>query len=731
MKKPINAKVEMYKGKPTIFLNDEPFSSMIYSLTDQPGGRFSTDDVPQLNIKLFAELGVKLFQLDIPIDLIWMESGELSLEIAKKQVRGVLEVCPDAAIFFRLHVNAPKWWIDKHPEENCVYDKFEARPDPESAKRQYIYYDAGLAKRFSLASKKWLECSTEKVKQFCELFSKTEEGNHLAGIQVACGIYGEWHYWGLLKWEADLSEPMRKHFSEWTQKKYSSNENLKKAWNNNDITFDTITVPNTEERDKTSAGIFRDPKHDQKVIDYYTCQHELVGNLVLHFCSIVKKSWTRPIITGAFYGYFFSVFNRLAAGSQLDLEPVLKSKEIDFFCGPQAYEPEAYLAGEPYRSRSLITSVLLNGKLWLDEMDQSPRRTLPYDKDSNDNPLYDYHLAENVSTIIRNTMFTHSKGMGLWYYDFGMTGMYTHPEKSTFPEYCITGYWDHPKYLECIKNLKEIFDKKLQEKYKSDADILMVFDTKSQYYLKSVKSGDPVTAQIIDWMTLNSFYASVVFDTIHISDLDKVNINQYKMVVFGNTLVIEEKTKEIIKNKIANGKRHLLWIYAPGYCDGKIISNDFVSNLVDIQLKPNKLSSIPCINIAKIIGDIPPQKPTDICSPLFSIDDEKADIFGKYDHDNSPAFGKKELDDYTSWFIGLPPTHFNLLKYIYKAAGVNIYGKDKDIFYSGNGILTMHTKSGGNKKISLKNGHIIEIELPNRPATVLLDSQTGNIIYKC
>jgi len=731
MKKPISAKVEMYKGKPTIFLNNEPFSSMIYSLTDQPGGRFSTDDVPQLNIKLFAEIGVKLFQLDIPMDLIWMENGELSLEVAKKQVHGVLEVCPDAAIFFRLHVNAPKWWIDQHPEENCVYDKFEARPDPESAKRQYIYYDAGLAKRFSLASKKWLQSSTEKVQQFCELFSKTEEGNHLAGIQVACGIYGEWHYWGLLKWESDFSEPMKKHFSEWTQKKYSSNENLKKAWNNNDITFETITVPNTEERDKTNAGIFRDPKHDQKVIDYYTCQHELVGNLVLHFCSTVKKLWPRPIITGAFYGYFFSVFNRLAAGSQLDIEPVLKSKEIDYLCGPQAYEPEAYFAGEPYRSRSLITSVLLNGKLWLDEMDQSPRRTLPYDKDSNDNPLYDYHLAENVATIARNTMFPHSKGMGLWFYDFGMTGMYTHPGKSTFPEYCITGYWDHPKYLECIKNLKEIYDKKLHEEYTSDADILMVFDTKSQYYLKSVKNGDPVTAQIIDWMTLNSFYAGVVFDPIHISDLDKVDINQYKMVIFGNTLVIEEKTKEIIKNKIANGKRHLLWIYAPGYCDGKIISNDFVSNLVDIQLKPNKLDTIPCLNISKSIGNIPPQRSKGVCSPLFSIEDEKASILGNYEHDNSPAFGKKELDNYTSWFIGLPPTNFNLLKYIYRTAEVNIYNEDKDIFYSGNGILTMHTNSGGHKSIVLKNGYIVEVELPDIPATILLDSQTGDIIYKC
>ncbi len=727
--KPINAEVRNYKGKPTIFINGEPHSPMIYSLTDQPGGRLSTDEVPQLNIKLFADLGVKLFQLDLPMDEIWMESGEISLDRAKQQVNGVLEVCPDAAIFFRLHVNAPKWWIKKYPEENVKYDKYDAKPDPESAKRQIIYHDAGLAERFSLASKKWLNSSTEIVEKFCEEFSKTEEGNHLAGIQVACGIYGEWHYWGFMHWEPDMSEPMRLHFSEWLKIKYGNEENLRKAWNDSKVTFESVTVPTTEERDKTSGAVFRDPVKDQKVIDYYTCQHELVKDDVLHFCKLVKETWKRPIITGAFYGYFFSVFNRLAAGSQLDLEPVLKSKYIDYLCGPQAYEPEAYLAGEPYRSRSLITSVLLNGKLWLDEMDQQPRRILPYGHKDADDPKYDYYLSENVSIITRNTMFTHSKGMGLWFYDFGPACMYTHPERAGFPNYCLTGFWDHPRYLESIKELKNIFDKKLHEEYKTEADVLFVYDTKSQYHIKSVGLGDPVSAQIIDWMTLNAFYAGVIFDPVHISDLNKINFEQYKMVVFGNTFVMDDETKKLIKTKIANGNRHILWIYAPAYSNAKTLSEKFVSDVTGIDLKPTKCESIPEIEINNDIGSFTNPKPDGICAPLFSISDKEAEIFGKYIHDNSNAFGKKVFPNHTSWFSGLPLTDYNLLKFLFKSASVNVYNDDKDIFYGGNGIITMHTKSGGNKSIKLKNGKTVNLELPMTPATVLIDSNTGEVLY--
>ena len=748
MKKSKKAEIKMCFGKPTIFIDDKPYSPFIYSLTDQPGGRWSTDDIPQLNIKQFYDIGVRIFQLDIALDHIWFEDGSFSLERAKKQIQGVTEVCPDASIIFRLHVNAPKWWIKQHPEENTKYDNADPKPDPIPANRQLIFNDAGLAERFSLASKKWLKESTDKVIQFCKEFSKTEESCDLIGIQVACGIYGEWHYWGFMNWEPDFSQPMRIHFIDWLKTKYKNDiKSLQSAWNKDIDNFDSITVPNTLERENTSAGIFRDPTKDKKVIDYYTCQHELIRENVLHFCKTIKENWDRPIITGSFYGYFFSVFNRLAAGSQLDLEPVLKSKYIDYLCGPQAYEPEAYLSGEPYRSRSLITSILLNGKLWLDEMDQQPRRILPFNERGENNEKYDYHFAENIALLTRNTMFPFSKGMGLWFYDFGPAAMYTHPEKSQFPNYCLTGFWDHPKYLECIKKLKNIYDDSLNKNYESDADVLLIYDTEVQFYLQSVGKGDPVTAQIIDWMSLNTFYSGVIFDPIHINDLDKIDFSKYKAIVFGNTFLIKDKTKEIINNKIKKDGRHLLWIYAPGFTNGKIVSDDFVINITDFNLKRNTISKniivktnnsnnkkinyefIPEIHIENISDEKIIIKPRGECNPLYFIEDIESKPYGYYLHDKTFGFGMKEFHNYTSWFIGLPPTDYRILKFIFEKAEAHIYSNEKDIFYGGNGILTMHSKIGGKKQIKLKNGKLIEANLPNNPVTVLLDNKTGEIIY--
>ncbi len=58
-------------------------------------------------------------------------------------------------------------------------------------------------------------------------------------------------------------------------------------------------------------GIFRDPSRREAVIDYYRCQQDLVAECILTLCRTVKRNWPRPILTGTFYGYFFSMFDRM------------------------------------------------------------------------------------------------------------------------------------------------------------------------------------------------------------------------------------------------------------------------------------------------------------------------------------------------------------------------------------------------------------------------------------
>jgi hypothetical protein len=718
---PISAGVQMYNGAPTIMLNGQPQNPMIYALTDVPGGRWSWEELPRYNMQSFCYHGFKLVQVDLAFDHVWKEDGTLNLDTAQKQLRGVLDVCPGAAIFIRFHVNPPKWWQHKYPGENTVYADTIAKPDYNWGIQRIIEDDEETPERCSLASTKWLIEAGEKLKIFLSQLKNLPEANAIAGIQVAGGVYGEWHYWGFINNEPDMSKPMQVYFQKWLQKKYQTDKALQEAWNDKSVTLVTAIIPSLAERRTTQADIFRDPQKERKIIDYYEAQHNCVADDVLYFCRLVKENWPRPIITGAFYGYFYSVFGREAAGGHLELQKVLKSPYIDFLCGPNTYYPQSKETGEPYRSRSLINSIALHGKLWLDEMDQQP--PLLHFNDT----AYKTSVAKSIANIRRNIMFTFSKGMGLWFYDFGPSGF---NGGARLNDHGSWGWWDDPYLAKDIEKLKTILDTRIKTTLQSNADVLLVHDTKSFYYTGSSSTASYMGHWANNWVPPAIFKSGVVQDVIHIDDLDKVNLKQYKAIVFINTWVLNDAQKKLIQSKVAAGNRHLVFLYAPGYCNEKELNKSFIESVTGMQV--SQVAQKKPTNI--IINDsvVPNYNYTisnHTVNPLFVVTDKKTLAMGGLKDSAAVTFARKNFTNHTSWFMSLPSGSPELWRYIFKEAGANIYDGDGDIFYSGRGILSIHTLQGGDRKIKLQNGKSINFTLsPN--STTLLDAQTGEIIMR-
>jgi len=280
---PLSSTVQVYKGRPSIMLNGKPEYPAIYSLTDVPGGRWSWEELPSYNMKSFCSRGFKLVQVDLFLDHIWKEDGSIIMDTVQRQLRGVLNNCPDAAIFIRFHVNPPKWWQKRNPEENTVYADTKATPDYTWSVQRIIEDDEETPERFSLASTKWIEEAAVKTKEFLNRLQAMPEGNALAGIQVASGVYGEWHYWGFINNEPDMSKPMLLYFQKWLREKYKTEASLKKSWNDPLVTFASASLPTLNERRTTQGGIFRDPLKERKIIDYYEAQHTLVTDDILYF----------------------------------------------------------------------------------------------------------------------------------------------------------------------------------------------------------------------------------------------------------------------------------------------------------------------------------------------------------------------------------------------------------------------------------------------------------------
>jgi hypothetical protein len=705
----LGARIAMQRGRPTLLLDGQPALPVIYALGHCPGYRFAWEERAQYSIAEFARAGVRLFQAEVWMEHLWPSEREFNIEPARKQIRGFLDACPEAAVMLRLQVNAPAWWNRAHPEE-CV----EWANGPLENRQGWglpawvpIEFDLDRVPRASLASQRWLDECGAKTRELCRTLAATPEGEALFCVQVASGVYGEWHYYGFINNEPDTGPAMTRHFRQWLRAKYRTDQALQVAWNDRGASLAGATVPGTEERMRAD-GYFRHPLRDRKVIDYLHCQHQAVTDAFIYFCRAVKESWPRPIVTGGFHGYWFTMFGRMGMGGHLEIRRALESRYVDVLCAPQSYNHLAL--GQPGMSRGLLESARQHGKLTLDEMD-----TLP--------DVWDLRIADrqqaraqSVAILRRNVLGPFSRGMGLWYYDLVC-------EHEIQPTWGAAGCWDSQELQAEIAKLTKLQAERGRRPFASGADVLLVFDTESFYYTAHNGNLDPVSTELVDGTTADLFRSGAAFDMVYLFDLEKLDLQPYKAVIFANTFCIDPGQRKLIRSQVAQNGRHLFWACAPGLIDGATSDPQGISGLIGIAVASVHISPARVVVQA---ADAP------ACTygfergiePLFAARDVDATVLGKLEGSEHAGLVRKPLAGHTAWFSSVPLREPNLLRYLLREAGVHIYNDQSDVVYAGSGLLIVHSASGGPRTLTLRNGRRIEITLP-AASTWVFDSETG------
>lgn len=707
--------VKMWNGRPTIFVNGQAEMPQIYALTDFRGGRFTWEEIPKRNLEVFTQLGFKLFQVDVWFQDIWTPDGKLNMDLVRRQIKGVVDVNPQAAVFIRFHVNAPFWWNRLHPTECVQYANGPADGKDYGPPWQIHYGDTERHVRHSLASQLWQQDATAKLKEMLSSLAKSAEGRSVVGLQVAGGVYGEWHPWGFPSQDPDVSAPMHAYFRRWLQVKYKTDAALQKAWNTPAVTFASATVPDLAARDRTLAGLFRDVNRERQTMDYYEAQQDNIADDILHFCEVVKTSWPRPIITGAFYGYYFSTFGRQAAGAHLRMNRIFDSKWIDYVSAPQSYFTDAHEMGGAGQSRGLVESGRLAGKLFLDEMDTGTSLRQPEDQyDPNDAKLAP-RMRDDVALLRRNTLHPLLRGHGLWYYDFG----------AVFG----SGSWDNPLFHDELKRLRGLLQKAWAKPYEPAADVLVVYDPSSVFAIKS--RWNTVNDVLIDRLSAAVYRSGAMADFVRLDDLPRVQLDRYKAVLFAHTTRILPAERAFIRERVATAGRHLLWTYMPGYFDGETLNEAFSNEVTGVSMQRFRFAGGPKDD-PTIVVDGPGAPRTsfalsDAVDPMMEVVDAQAQAVAHLQGTTRVVVAKKSLAQSTTWVGTLSLHDPALLRFIFRQAGAHIYNDANDSVLAGMNLLMVHSATGGKRTLTLRNQRSLSVTLPPR-STSLFDAESGENI---
>lgn len=694
LKIPYESRVGVYNGRNVIFINDHPYPPIMYSGTEQ--GQRTWMDPTRKSLQEFTDKGYEIIQTDSWFKYLLDESGTFNMKLLQKQLDAILEVNPLAKIVVRINVSAPQWWLDKHPDEICKTTK----PNSDNT------FNGNSAE--SLASEEYRSFAKKYLTKFIKELAVTPEGSHVIGIHIGGGVYGEWHYYGLRN-EADCSIPMRNRFAQYGLIQYGSLKEMNKKWDTNFKSLKEVEVPSYDRRYITHAGDFRDPQKDCYVIDYYKCQQITNSSLVNELAKIVKETWPRPLIIGVFYGYFYGGFTVGAEASQMDIETIFRSPYIDYFAGP-------YFSRDMDGSgcyRSLAKSAALNGKIWFTEHDGG---TFLGSSGSGKGkfPSIPMNEEQSIARMRRNYMYSITENGGQWWYDFG-------------PKSQGGGWWSTDKMMKETGALLSLSDSLLKEKNEDVADVLVVSDMDSYYYMRP-RLVDYISTEINEYLADALLGSGCAFDKIFLMDLEKVNLSQYKTVIFGNVFHLTDRFHNYIQTKVMAGGRTVVFMSGAGYINDKKADPSLITSLTGIHVSLGEN----CDSLRITLNGKEHLEMTDKIKTCFIIDDPSVKVIGRYVSGKAGAVIKKSKKC-TIYYFGIPLGRYTgSCKDLLLETGSRTYVDgllDNDYVSVGGGVIGIYSVSGGNKKIKPLNGLSKDLFL-DKYTCYYYDVRSGRLLSK-
>ncbi|MDP0495466.1 MAG: hypothetical protein Q7Q73_04580 [Verrucomicrobiota bacterium JB024] len=731
--------VAMHNGVPTVFCDGEPlFIQAFHNCTWNYKA-----SVGPLSQEM-SGAGVHVHMLQTALD--WGEefaSGGVGLygtarNTLDKRIEAILAMDPQARFILNVHCFIPDTWYDKYPDEMVQAEDGTLVKFRPGAKRGFN----------SWASPKWREEINRRIASLIGHLKTRPYYDHIVGMQSFAGWEGQWTWPRphrdaydddatvnrLNQLTADYSPAMVNYFRAWCRQHYSGDlAKLRAAWDQPEVTFDTIAVPSQDLIAESDLYEFKDPSNPRTryVADYFEAFTDCRVEAVLEFAHTVKEQTREsPILSGAYFGAVLFAHIGGTKNVQRELHGYTRrfyeSPDLDYFTSP----PHHYVheVGGAAVMHLVVDTMLRHGKFVILENDIPTHLRKERRHQFNQPGAVAKDLSESIAIVERSFAFVVTRGLGVWWWDEEMDQETGEPV-----------WYSDPALFETLAETTRIGTEALDWDRSSASEVAVIYSEDANLYLQSTARGigrDLLMEQVLPLMKLG---APVEF--YELTDLD--NIPPRKLYVFWNVFHVPADERDALRDAVRRNHATALWVYAPGFVSDTELSADNITALTGITTrldnrkgvldtrisnsahplsKPlfgetvgsmrtdefserrretDEIATYRTISGAATTAANQKREQTDVIGPHFVIDDPQATVLGRSTETGAPTLAIKKYADWTSVYAAFYPVNAPLLREIAREAGVNIYDEAGDIVYADASLLGIHAATPGTRTIRL------------------------------
>jgi hypothetical protein len=704
-------------GVPTFTLNGIPYSTPTFE-TYSPHERYFTQ-FANANVRVFgfnANAAACDYGHSRPVWLaadVWDDSGFL------ERADQVALASESALLLPRINLGTPQWWLEQNHEQ---LERFEDGSTQPLDTGPTLPPDRAFP---SLASGGWRQAIGSAL---AKLIGRLQESRHAERIfgYVLSGLHTEeFYHWTCGSNQcAGYSPHTVAAFRQFLRRRYRDTGALQSAWRSLDVSFDNAGIPSSRERRAANHSPFRDPAVARNVIDFYQFWNELIPDTIDYFAGFARRATRGRKVIGAFYGYMYEFAGDPEFGHNA-LGKLVRSKSVDFIAVTASYSHRQAGNGSDY-TRSPALSVQLHNKVWYHDNDVVSFRA----KEIMERMGFtsDADWTRNLDVQLKSLGYTETAEESRWMYRRGLgMALCRGLHHAWFDLH--GGYFDDPKLMAEIKQLNNLITRAVLDDRSSIAEVLVVADELSCMYAapqshllrESLLTPQNQLARM-----------GVATDHVLVDDLDLVDVDRYKMVIFLNAWHLTQRQRQTIRRRVLGNGRYVVCCYATGLFTERGESWKDMQDLLGLQIQQVG-EQLVSPRLQSVSGPAPLQKalvrhgpvleidrvdrPPAYCH-LFAVQDKNAVDLAIQAETNEVVLACAEQSNWHSVYSITAALPAGVWRELARVAGAHVYLESDDALYMNHSFLCLHAKGAGLRKLSF-------------PAPVTLtDPLTGETVLK-